>query len=38
MKIIYFQFSLDAQYHHVTYAATKFKAAVANSLGEDRIT
>ena len=40
MKIIYLQFSLDAQYplHHVTCAATKFKAAAADGLREDTIT
>ena len=40
MKIIYLQFSVVAQYplHHVTYAATKFKAAAADGLGEDIIT
>ena len=39
MKMIYLQFSLDHEMllplHHVTYAATKFKAAAADGLGED---
>ena len=37
MKIISLQFSLEHKYplHHATYAATKFKAAAANGLGED---
>ena len=39
MKLIYLQFFLDHEMslplHHVTYAATKFKTAAANGLGED---